>query len=153
VLKSLTILRDRVPDTRNYPFSVPTISALTELKFHSRIVFFAAKTAAANPRCSKRSPPHYGFGREGGNRNFNFTTTNSNSSVDPLVRALRLSFDVRTGKGFFLRAESFSMWPHTPTKSAQQLHTEARAFTPVHSVRLFLEVIQEKCRAAGLFLA
>src|SRR5260221_8564929 len=34
-------------------------------------------------------------------------TTESNHSVDPLVRVLRLSFDKRTGAGYFLRAESF----------------------------------------------
>jgi predicted ATPase len=50
---------------------------------------------------------HYGFGREGGNRNFSNDSTESNHSVDPLVRALRLSFDRRTGAGYFLRAESF----------------------------------------------
>lgn len=34
-------------------------------------------------------------------------STESNRSVDALVRALRLSFDRRTGAGYFLRAESF----------------------------------------------
>jgi len=34
-------------------------------------------------------------------------STESNHSIDSLVSALRLSFDRRTGAGFFLRAESF----------------------------------------------
>jgi len=50
---------------------------------------------------------HYGFGREGGNRNFQNDSTESNHSVDALVPALRLSFDRRTGARYFLRAESF----------------------------------------------
>ena len=50
---------------------------------------------------------HYGFGREGGNRNFSNDSTGSNHSIDLLVRALRLSFDKKTGAGYFLRAESF----------------------------------------------
>ena len=50
---------------------------------------------------------HYGFGREGGTRSFRNDTTENNHSIDPLVRVLRLSFDKRTGAGYFLRAESF----------------------------------------------
>jgi predicted ATPase len=50
---------------------------------------------------------HYGFGREGGNRNFSNDSTESNHSIDPLERALRLSFDNKTGAGYFVRAESF----------------------------------------------
>jgi predicted ATPase len=107
VLKSLSILRDRITDPNAYPFSVPTIAMLTELKFHSRIVFFVGENGSGKSTLLEAIGAHYGFGREGGTRNFNLTTTNSNNSIDPLVRALRLSFDVRTGKGFFLRAESF----------------------------------------------
>ena len=41
---------------------------------------------------------HYGFGQEGGNRNFSPHTTSSVRSIDPLVGALRLSFTKKTGK-------------------------------------------------------
>jgi predicted ATPase len=50
---------------------------------------------------------HYGFGGEGGNRNFSASTTDSVASVSPLVKALRVAFSRRSGRGFFLRAESF----------------------------------------------
>jgi len=152
VLKSLSILRDRIADHSSYPFSVPAISALTELKFHSRIVFFAGENGSGKSTLLEAIAAHYGFGREGGNRNFNFSTTDSNNSVYPLVRVLRLSFDVRTGKGFFLRAESFfnaatyidSVGANAPF-GGQSLHARSHGET-------FLEVIQEKCSAAGLFL-
>jgi predicted ATPase len=65
------------------------------------------KTAAASPRSWKAIAAHYGFGPEGGNRNFHNDSTESNHSIDPLTKALRLSFDVRTGAGYYLRAESF----------------------------------------------
>jgi predicted ATPase len=152
VLKSVKILRERISDPNAYPFSVPAIAGLTELKFHSRIVFFAGENGSGKSTLLEAIAAHYGFGREGGNRNFNFTTTESNSSVDPLVRALRLSFDVRTGKGFFLRAESFfnaatyiDRIDATASYGGRSLHTRSHGET-------FLEVIQEKCHAAGLFL-
>jgi predicted ATPase len=47
------------------------------------------------------------FGLEGGNRNFSPKTTESVTTIEPLVKALRLSFTKRTGGGFYLRAESF----------------------------------------------
>jgi predicted ATPase len=152
VLKSLRILSDRISDRSVYPFTVPAIATLTELKFHSRITFFAGENGSGKSTLLEAIAAHYGFGREGGNRNFNFTTTDSNGSVDPLVRALRLSFDVRTGKGFFLRAESFF---NAATYIDQIGITAPYGYRSLHERshgETFLEVIQEKFRAAGLFL-
>jgi predicted ATPase len=152
VLKSLKILSDRISDPAAYPFSVPAIAGLSELVFHSRIVFFVGENGSGKSTLLEAIAAHYGFGREGGNRNFNFTTTDSNNSVDPLVRALRLSFDVRTGKGFFLRAESFfnaaSYVDSIEVQGAyggQSLHAQSHGET-------FLNVIQDKCQTNGLFL-
>lgn len=102
-----------------------------------------------------------GFGREGGNRNFLNDTTASNHSVDPLVRALRLSFDKRTGAGYFLRAESFfnttsymdnldeEFAPHSPPISVfyggRSLHTRSHGET-------FFTLLDLKFRRNGLFL-
>lgn len=100
-------MRDRVQDWQSYPFSVPAISSLDELVLRSPICFFAGENGTGKSTLLEAIAVHYGFGREGGTRNFSNDTTESNHSVDALVRALRLSFDLRTGKGFFLRAESF----------------------------------------------
>jgi predicted ATPase len=107
VLRKLTLLRDRVEDWIRYPFCVPAIHKLEELSFRSRICFFAGENGTGKSTLLEAIAAHYGFGPEGGNRNFRNDSTESNHSVDPLVKALRLSFDVRTGAGFFLRAESF----------------------------------------------
>jgi predicted ATPase len=95
---------------------------------------------------------HYGFGREGGNRNFRLDTTESNHSIDPLVKALRLSFDVRTGAGFFLRAESFFNSASyidaigvSDSYGGRSLHARSHGET-------FLAVLQSKFQCNGLFL-
>ena len=104
---------------------------------------------------------HYGFGREGGTRNFSNDITESNHSIDPLVRALRLSFDKRTGAGFFLRAESFfnsvsymddldrEQFDHSPPISTfyggRSLHTRSHGET-------FFTVLELKFQRNGLFL-
>ena len=107
MLKKISLLRERVEDWDCYPFSVPAISGLDELVLRSRICFFAGENGTGKSTLLEAIAAHYGFGREGGNRNFALDTTESNHSVDPLVKALRLSFDRRTGAGFFLRPESF----------------------------------------------
>lgn len=107
MLKKIRLLRDRVNDWESYPFSVPVIRDLEELDLRSRICFFAGENGTGKSTLLEAVAVHYGFGREGGTRSFSNDTTESNHSIDPLVRALRLSFDRRTGAGYFLRAESF----------------------------------------------
>ena len=107
MLKKITLLRDRVEDWTTYPFSVPTIEGLAELSLDSRVVFFAGENGSGKSTLLEAIAAHYGFGPEGGNRNLQNDSTEHNHSTDALVRALRLSFDKRTGAGFFLRAESF----------------------------------------------
>jgi predicted ATPase len=107
VLKKITLLRDRVNSWASYPFSVPAIRGLEELSLRSRICFFAGENGTGKSTLLEAIAVHYGFGREGGTRSFSNDTTESNHSIDPLVRVLRLSFDRRTGAGYFLRAESF----------------------------------------------
>src|SRR5271168_2248185 len=101
------LLRDRVQDWESYPFSVPTIRCLDRIAFRSRVCFFAGENGTEKSTLLEAVAAHYGFGPEGGNRNLHSNSTASNRSIDPLTRCLRLSFDKRTGAGFFLRAESF----------------------------------------------
>jgi len=160
VLKNLTLLRDRVQDWQAYPFSVAAIRELKALVFRSRISFFAGENGTGKSTLLEAIAAHYGFGREGGNRNFQNDSTESNRSVDPLVKALRLSFDRRTGAGFFLRAESFFNTathidkldeepgagpPISAFYGGRSLHTRSHGET-------FFTVLDLKFRRNGLFL-
>ena len=103
---------------------------------------------------------HYGFGPEGGNRNLSNDSTESNHSIDPLVRALRLSFDKRTGAGYFLRAESF----FNAVSHMDQLDKEPSCSPPINTFyggrslhtrshgETFLTLLELKFRRNGLFL-
>jgi predicted ATPase len=159
LLKKITLLRDRVEDWTTYPFSVPTISGLGELNLDSRIVFFAGENGTGKSTLLEAIAAHYGFGPEGGNRNLQNDTTEHNHSTDVLVRALRLSFDKRTGAGFFLRAESFFNTashideldkqtigpPILPSYGGQSLHTRSHGET-------FFTLLTRKFQRNGLFL-
>ena len=160
MLKKITLLRDRVKDWAAYPFSVAAVSALYELTLHSRICFFAGENGTGKSTLLEAIAAHYGFGREGGNRNFSNDSTGSNHSVDPLIRTLRLSFDKRTGAGYFLRAESFfntasyidnldqeasGSPPLRDFYGGRSLHTRSHGET-------FFTLLDLKFRRNGLFL-
>ena len=154
------MLRERVQDWTSYPFSIPTINHLKELSLHSRICFLAGENGTGKSTLLEAIAAHYGFGPEGGNRNFSNDSTESNHSIDPLRRALRLSFDKRTGAGFFLRAESFfnvashidnldkEPAPAPPISTyygSRSLHTRSHGET-------FFTLLELKFRRNGLFL-
>lgn len=162
MLKKITLLRERVEDWTAYPFSVPTIASLPEIEIDSRIVFFAGENGSGKSTLLEAIAGHYGFGPEGGNRNINHDSTEHNRSTDALIRALRLSFDKRTGAGFFLRAESFfntathidqldsevysiPVAPILPSYGGKSFHTRSHGET-------FFTLLEYKFQRNGLFL-
>jgi predicted ATPase len=163
MLKKITLLRERAEDWTIYPFSVPTITSLTEINLRSRVVFFAGENGSGKSTLLEAIAGHYGFGPEGGNRNLHHDTTEHNHSTDALIRALRLSFDKRTGQGFFLRAESFFNTashldklddpsenggygpPILPSYGGQSLHSRSHGET-------FFTLLERKFNRNGLFL-
>jgi predicted ATPase len=154
MLKRITLLKERVKDWTAYPFSVPTIASLTEIEIGSRVVFFAGENGTGKSTLLEAIAAHYGFGPEGGNRSLQSNTTEHNRSTDPLMRALRLSFDRRTGEGFFLRAESFfnvsseldELGPEVlQYYGGKSLHTRSHGET-------FFTLLEYKFRRNGLFL-
>ena len=139
-------------DWQSYPFSVQTIRSLNELTIHSRICLFAGENGSGKSTLHEAIAIHYGFGREGGTRSFSNDSTESNHSVNPLVKALRLSFDRRTGAGFFLRAESFF---NTATFIDSRNITEFYGGRSLHSRshgETFFMLLDLKFRRNGLFL-
>jgi predicted ATPase len=106
-LKRITLLSDRVSNWNEYPFNVPAISELRDIEVRKPVLFFVGENGSGKSTLLEAVATHYGFGREGGNRNFRSETTESVRSVEPLVKALRVAFTNRSGAGYYLRAESF----------------------------------------------
>src|SRR5260370_23231345 len=106
-LKKISLLKEHITKPREYPFNIPAIASLSALEISSRVCFFVGENGTGKSTLLEAMAAHYGFGLEGGNRNFSPQTTDSVTSIEPLVKALRLSFTKRTGGGFYLRAESF----------------------------------------------
>jgi predicted ATPase len=95
---------------------------------------------------------HYGFGPEGGNRNFSPQTTASVTSIEPLVRALRLSFTKKTGNGFYLRAESFfNVASHVDGLGASQSYGGRSLHDQSHG-ESFLSLVQNRFNRSGFYI-
>jgi len=152
LLKSVTLLRERVTNWAEYPFSVPVIQNLGALDFPSRVTFFVGENGTGKSTLLEAIAAHYGFGREGGNRNFRNNSTASNSSTDPLMRVLRLSFDKRSGNGFFLRAESFfNSASYVDEIGAEQSYGGRSLHAQSHG-ESFFTLLDVRFRQNGLFL-
>jgi predicted ATPase/predicted DCC family thiol-disulfide oxidoreductase YuxK len=152
LLKKIAILRERVVDGESYPFSIPVIRCLEELTFRSRICFFTGENGTGKSSLLEAIAAHYGFGREGGNRNFQNDSTDSNHSVDALVRALRLSFDRSTGAGYFLRAESFFNCASYIDEIGMSDFYGGRSLHARSHGETFLTLLELKFQRDGLFL-
>lgn len=162
MLKKISLLRDRIENWQNYPFSVPSISSLEEFGLNSRVCFFVGENGSGKSTLLEALAIHYGFGREGGTRNFFNSSTGSNLSTEALVKALRLSFDRRTGAGFFLRAESlFNVASHIDQSDDEQTGypgTPIASFYGKKSLHdrshgeAFFTLFDLKCQRNGLFL-
>jgi predicted ATPase len=95
---------------------------------------------------------HYGRGREGGNRNFVFETTASVRSADSLANALRLAFTVRTGSGFYLRAESFfNVASHVDATGVSDSYGGASVHAQSHG-ESFITLLRHKFKGSGFYL-
>ncbi len=162
MLKSLSLLPERITDRTAYPFCVPSIASLTQLTFPGRVTCFTGENGTGKSTLLEAIAAHIGFGREGGNRNFGNESTKTVRATDPLSRALRLGFfPARTGEGFYFRAESmFNIATHldeldsdptlpgTPVLRAYgdiSLHARSHGET-------FFTVLDHKFRRSGLFL-
>ena len=141
-LKEISLLRRRVTGWSEYPFNIPAIASLHSLEISSRVCFFVGENGTGKSTLLEATASHYGFGLEGGNRNFSPTTTASVRSIQPLVNALRLSCTKKTGLGFYLRAESFfNVASHVDSLGAshsyggKSLHDQSHVESFIRSLR------------------
>jgi predicted ATPase len=151
-LKSIKLLRDRVARWDEYPFNIPVIASFQSLEVTRPVCFFVGENGTGKSTLLEAVAAHYGFGREGGSRNYAFETTASVRSIDPLVKALRLAFTARTGAGFYLRAESFF---NVASYVDQVGATEAYGGRSLHDQshgESFLSLIRNRFRGPGFYV-
>ncbi len=92
-------------DRSSYPYNIPSIFNLEELKFRKSITFIIGENGSGKSTLVEALAIKAGFNPEGGSLNFNFKTMDSHSQLYNDIRLVRSAY--RNTDGFFLRAESF----------------------------------------------
>ncbi|WP_143961828.1 AAA family ATPase [Litoribacter populi] len=88
-----------------YPYSIPSISKLKQLKFDKPITFFVGENGSGKSTLLEAIAINSGLNPEGGSRNFNFNTSDTHSSLHENIKLIKSH--IRPKDSYFLRAESF----------------------------------------------
>ena len=104
-VRSLVLKRDEIESFEAYPFSIPAIRQLDELKLESPVTLFAGENGSGKSTLVEAIAVAAGFNPEGGSRNVTVSTRPSHSVLHEHLRLVRGKHRPRTG--YFLRAESF----------------------------------------------
>ncbi len=104
-LQRIELDYDSIESLEEYPFHIPAIRELYELKFHPDVTFFVGENGSGKSTLLEGIALGQGFGAEGGTKNMQFETAHT---VSPLHRHLKFSKSFKKPRDyFFLRAESF----------------------------------------------
>lgn len=104
-IKSIGLKRESIADSGKYPFSLPAVRSLDGIELHPKATYFVGENGTGKSTILEAIATAYGFNPEGGSRNFNFSTTESHSSLYQAIKIIKGCKKPRDG--YFLRAESF----------------------------------------------
>ena len=104
-LQTVSIRPDAEIDFDVYPFTIPAVRELGHLELHPDVTFFVGENGAGKSTVLEGIALALGYSPEGGTKNFQLRTAESESSLHEVLRLAR-SFR-KPRDGYFLRAESF----------------------------------------------
>src|SRR3989442_9910781 len=102
-LKTVKLLRGRVVRWDECLFNIPPIASLNSLEITSRICFFVGENGTGKSTLLEAIAAHYGFGREGGNRNISFETTPRKLPIYSLSLSIRVAITIIARQLFYSR--------------------------------------------------
>lgn len=103
-LKKVTLLKEKINSYSQFPFSIPSIASLNEMKLDSNVTFFVGENGSGKSTLLEAIADKCDFNTAGGGRNNSYDVYESNSELSEFIR---LSWMPKVTNGFFLRAESF----------------------------------------------
>jgi len=90
-------------NTGIFPFSLPIIKNLREIKFPTQVTFFVGENGTGKSTILEAIAHHAGFGAEGGSKNISFKTSDDQvySGVQQLANQFTLSWKQKPKDGYF----------------------------------------------------
>ncbi|NGP44586.1 AAA family ATPase [Bacillaceae bacterium SIJ1] len=150
-LKSLYILHDQIPNTNDYPFSIPAIRRLDELHLDQPVTCFVGENGSGKSTLLEAIADKAGFNTAGGGAGHVYDVHRSEASLGDYIR---LSWLPKHTRGFFLRAESFyhfaSYIDQDPDLLAMQYGN--RSLLSQSHGESFMRMFTEKFSGKSLFL-
>jgi predicted ATPase len=155
--EAIRMERDRVAGFAEYPFAIPSIRHLKRLEFHPAVTFFIGENGSGKSTLLEAIAVKAGFSAEGGDRQLQFATHDTHSSLhDCLI--LERSFGKPTD-GYFLRAESF----YSVASELERIESEIPSAVPYRAYggrslhrqshgESFLAVLKERLQGGGVYL-
>jgi predicted ATPase len=119
-LRSIALNRS-LPLPDGFPFNVPVVQSLETLEFATQVTFFVGENGCGKSTLLEAIACAIGSitaGSEGADRDSTL------SSVGELAKWLKLTWSVRTRKGFFLRAEDFFGYARRMAKMREEMQRE-----------------------------
>ncbi|NYE07642.1 putative ATPase [Bacillus niacini] len=103
-LKKVTLLKEKIQTFNLYPFSIPAIKSLDEIKIDRNVTFFVGENGSGKSTLLEAIADKCCFNTAGGGRNNSYDVYETDSELSQFIR---LSWMPKVTNGFFLRAESF----------------------------------------------
>ncbi len=151
-LMQASLRADAPGDRTQYPFSIPAVRDIAQIKFHPNVTFFVGENGSGKSTVLEALALAMGFGAEGGTKNVQLQSTPA--AVSPLHEALRVARDPshKPSDGNFLRAESFY---NVATYMDEVGYLGAHGGRSLHARshgEAFMALLTEKFGGDGLYL-
>lgn len=123
-LRSFSLYRPEEGDPPGFPFTLPVIQSLETLEFSAPVTFFVGENGSGKSTLLEALACAAGSITVGSE---SVKTDPSLAAVRRLADRMRLVWQKRTHKGFFLRAEDFFGYARKMAQTRQELEDDLRA--------------------------
>jgi predicted ATPase len=150
-IKSVILKRGAVGSFDSYPFSIPAVRHLDELRFPTPATFFVGENGSGKSTLLEALAVAAGLNAEGGSRNFRFATRATHSELSDYLRLVRAPR--RPRDAYFLRAETF----YNVASAAEQYgvaeqHGGGKSPHEQSHGESFMALVLHRLRGNGLYL-
>ncbi|MEK4229654.1 AAA family ATPase [Solibacillus sp. FSL H8-0538] len=103
-LKTVRYLSEKIPEKQRYPFNISFLEDFNELDIPNNVTFFVGENGSGKSTLLEAIADLCDFNTAGGSRNHLYDVHEAGSHLSDYIR---LSWEQKVARGFFLRAETF----------------------------------------------